>query len=182
MISADRRYRYVMDYIFRNKYQTFARGREPWEVIVRAQPGVVATIRTPDGFVLCRHGRMHGDSLECVRGYMESDESAGQAAMREAAEEIGLSSASITGVVNLGMERADDSWIDQSIYHVLIIAEPPESFRLQSSERIRGVETLTLDDVRRRMVDGSITDGFTMAAFACYDAWSRVHMSSNSNS
>lgn len=171
-----------MDCIFRNKYQTFSRGREPWEVIVKAQPGVVATIRTPDGFVLCRHGRLHGDSLECVRGYMESDESAGQAAMREAAEEIGLTMASITKVVNMGMERADDSWIDQNVYHILIIAEPSESFRLQSSERVLGVETLTLDDVRRRMVDGSIADGFTMAAFACYDAWSRVHLSSNSNS
>lgn len=182
MIPVDRRYLYDMDCIFRNKYQTFSRGREPWEVIVKAQPGVVATIRTPDGFVLCRHGRLHGDSLECVRGYMESDESAGQAAMREAAEEIGLTMASITKVVNMGMERADDSWIDQNVYHVLIIAEPSESFRLQSSERVLGVETLTLDDVRRRMVDGSIADGFTMAAFACYDAWSRVHLSSNSNS
>ncbi|MEV0444741.1 NUDIX hydrolase [Streptomyces spectabilis] len=98
-------------------------------------------------------------TLEIPRGFGTDGLSAESNALKELDEEL---SAQVESITPIGAVHPDTGLSSQLVH--LFFARLTATGPLEAAEGIRGTITLTPGELDSRIVDGTITDGFTLAA------------------
>lgn len=125
--------------------------------------GAVVIPMTSTGFVMLRHWRhaLQAWSLQFPRGFGEVDHSDLGTASSELREETGLQARSFE---RIGRVHGDDGQLLVSA--VVILARIDDDLSRLVTEPIASPEILDFEAMRQAIVDGLITDGYTLSAWA----------------
>lgn len=128
--------------------------------------GVVAVISTVGGYVLLKHQRLGQVSLECVRGFLEVDETPVEGAIREVREELGLPKLAVSSSYEQGIFYTDNAFSDQKIHVVLLQVDSlndNDTKHVQCAEDVLERVWVPAGDLAETLVN--VSDGFTLSAF-----------------
>lgn len=123
--------------------------------------GVAALTMVGDKVLLLKHYRhaLRRFSVECPRGFGDAGESVEETLRREIAEEV---QGSVAGVRCLGSVDPDGGKSGDSAQ--LVVASLKHVGAVERAEGIAAFELVDVDELRRRVRENEITDGFTLAA------------------
>lgn len=143
-------------------------GRRSKREVVRHKNAVAVLSRLPDGrFVFVQQYRKAAEEalLEVVAGGLEDGESPDEGARRETAEETGYEVVSIRKLTTI---ICSPGYCDERIHLFLAeLSERPHEQHQDADENVFPV-VLTEKEVEAGIVDGTIVDAKTIAAWACY--------------
>ena len=151
--------------------------RNPWFSVVREnnrhyvrqnleRAGAVALVRAGEDFIFVRSERVAvaATLTETPRGAADPGESAIACAVREAQEETGYQ---VGSAIHLGSMFPDSGLLRARVDLVLVdvVGDAPVA---PPDGEVSAVIRVPIAEVRQMVVDGRITDGFTLAALAHY--------------
>ncbi len=145
-----------------------AGNRFAYERLVPAQTGGVVSLPMYDGkFVLLRQYRhaIRGEQLAFPRGFGEPGLTAEQNLHKELSEEIG---AQVQSVMLLGTVAPDSGMMStQAEVYFCTVSRPQCA---EGHEGILRCVLLGAEELREKIAAGAVTDGFTLAALALWQA------------
>lgn len=154
--------------ILRNEYQIVtSENKDTFQKLhIQSNDGVVIAIQYSNGYFLVNHNRQFKNSLEFVRGYMETNETPTHAALREIREELNVLPIDISDIISYGTANPDNELFTQTINFILVNLKTKPKFKLQSNEGIYSVVWLSKNDLQKKVKQNEVTDMFTLSFLA----------------
>lgn len=133
-----------------------------------SQNGAVVLVKTTQGFVFVEVERRANNAvfIEAPRGYGESGETARQCATRELEEETGFK-ISEQCLIELGTLQPNSAILASTV--TVFFADIGKATPSSSIDNeVRGLVVIAEDQIKPAISAGTITDGFTLSAFALF--------------
>ena len=154
---------------------SFADGRKGTHLRIHEPGGGVVVLIEDEGGRIYLHKAYHyasnAFSLEIIRGYGESGESAKEAALRELSEEAAFKADTVSPPVLLGEVYPNSTILMSKVQVYLVTVQSPSpSLPASPEEGLKEGGWYCRGEVPSLIASGQITDSFTLSAWAMFAA------------